>query len=54
VKVADAEFPASSVAVQETTVDPIAKVLPDDGEQATEGSGSALSAAVTEYVTPAP
>ena len=48
------EFPAPSVAVQQTGVVPIGNVLPEAGLQAIDGVASHVSDAVTEYVTVAP
>jgi hypothetical protein len=42
------------VAVQCTSVEPSANVLPEAWSQEIDGEGSALSVAVTEYVTAAP
>ena len=52
-KLALDEFPAVSVAVQDTVVDPIGKTLPEAGEQLTVAASSG-SLAETEYVTTAP
>src|SRR5687768_12048858 len=47
VKLHDAEFPASSVAVQWTVVAPIGNSAPDAGEHERVGLGSMSSVAVT-------
>ena len=52
-KLALEEFPAVSVAVHDTVVQPIGKTLPEAGEQLTVAASSG-SLAVTEYVTTAP
>ena len=46
--------PQAFDAVQVTVLVVIGKVLPEAGEQFTEGDGSPSSTAVTEYVTSAP
>ena len=48
------ELPESSVAVQQTRVVPIGKVLPEAWSQVTVGFGSHASVAVTVNVTVAP